>query len=54
MSITSMKFCSRKKHHVPRTEFNSHQYTRDGLQQWCRQCESEYRKQRLLALKTSV
>jgi hypothetical protein len=53
MPITDMKYCSKGKHHVLRNEFSKHEYTRDGLQHWCRKCTSEYRKARAGALKAS-
>lgn len=46
MRITDMKYCSRRKHHLPRTEFGSNINNTDGLQTYCRTCAREYREER--------
>lgn len=46
MRITDMKYCSRRKHHVPRSEFGSNINNADGLQTWCRECTRTYREER--------
>lgn len=38
------KYCPRKDHRLPVSEFNKDRTSRDGLQAWCRKCQHENAK----------
>jgi hypothetical protein len=41
--ITDIKYCGRGKHHLHRDEFSESTVTKDGKQDWCKQCMKLYR-----------
>jgi hypothetical protein len=41
--ITDIKRCSRCKEHKAREAFANSPVTRDGKQNWCRQCHKDHR-----------
>lgn len=41
-----MKYCGGKKHFADPSQFNACKSNRDGLQDWCKHCMSEYNRDR--------